>query len=364
MSDAQRGSRRRPGGDPGRPEAVADRAVSDVQRRVVTAAGAPVGPTIADVHDAAQRIAPHAVRTPLLESPRLNERLGGRLLVKAESLQRTGAFKFRGAVNRISRLDEGERARGVLAYSSGNHAQAVAHAAALFGVDAVIVMPADAPQAKIRNTREYGAEVVLYDRYTEDREAVGLALAEQRGMVVVPPFDDPWIIAGQGTLGLEVVAQATEAGATLDAFAVCISGGGLTAGCAIALEAESPGTEVWGVEPVDFDDTRRSLEAGERVRNDPAARSICDAVQTETPGRLTWPITQRLLTGVVTVTDDEALQAMATAMVELKLVVEAGGAIALAAALTGRVGVEGRTIAVVCSGGNTDPAMLARALAE
>ncbi|WP_370326693.1 threonine/serine dehydratase [Euzebya sp.] len=319
-------------------------------------------PTAADVREAADRIAGHAVRTPLLSSPRLDARLGGRLLIKAESLQRVGAFKFRGAVNRISRLTEEERARGVLAFSSGNHAQAVAHAAALFGVSAVIVMPEDAPAVKLRNTREYGAEVVTYDRYTEDREGVGMAVAAERGMVVVPPFDDPHVIAGQGTLGLEVVQQARERGATLDAFVVPTSGGGLTAGCALALEAESPATELWGTEPVDFDDTRRSLEAGERVRNDPAARSICDAVQTETPGRLTFGINQRLLTGIVTVTDDEALEAMAVAMTELKVVVEPGGAIALAAALTGRVEVEGRTVAVVCSGGNADPGVLVRAL--
>ncbi|CAN5468560.1 threonine/serine dehydratase [soil metagenome] len=319
-------------------------------------------PTIADVREAVERIAPHAVRTPLLESPRLNEHLGGRLLVKAESLQRIGAFKFRGAVNRISRLTADERRRGVLGFSSGNHAQAVAHAAQLFGVAAVIVMPEDAPATKIRNTREYGAEVVLYDRYTEDREQVGLAVARERELVVVPPFDDPHIIAGQGTLGLEVIEQAAAAGAVIDAFAVCISGGGLTAGCMLAFEADSPATETWGVEPVDFDDTRRSLEAGQRVRNDPGARSICDAVQTETPGRLTWPINQRLLTGVVTVTDEEALQAMAVALRELKIVVEPGGAIALAAALTGRVPVRGRTVAVVCSGGNTDDDVLVRAL--
>ena len=323
-----------------------------------------MNPTAEDVREAAARIAPYAVRTPLLESPRLNERLGGRLLVKAESLQRVGAFKFRGAVNRISRLTEEERARGVLAFSSGNHAQAVAHAAALFDVSAVIVMPEDAPAIKIRNTREYGAEVVLYDRYTEDREQVGLSVADERGLVVVPPFDDPRIIAGQGTLALEVIEQAAELDAALDAFALPTSGGGLTAGCALALEAWSPGTELWGVEPVDFDDTRRSLEQGERVRNDPSARSICDAVQTETPGRLTWPINRRLLTGVVTATDDEALDAMATAMAELKLVVEPGGAIALAAALSGHVAVEGRTVAVVCSGGNADPELLVRALEQ
>ncbi|MGI9018079.1 MAG: threonine ammonia-lyase [Euzebya sp.] len=319
-------------------------------------------PTIVEVREAAQAIAPYAVVTPLLESPRLNARLGGRLLVKAESLQRVGAFKFRGAINRISRLTVQEQERGVLAFSSGNHAQAVAHAAQLFGVSAVIVMPSDAPAIKIRNTREYGAEVVLYDRYSQDREAVGRALAAERDLVVVPPYDDPHIIAGQGTLGLEVIRQAAEAGARLDAFAVPISGGGLTAGCMLAFEAESPDTLRYGVEPVDFDDTRRSLEAGEPVVNDPRARSICDAVQTPTPGRLTWPITSRLLTGVVTVSDEEALQAMAVAAEELKIVVEPGGVIALAAALMGRIEVRDRTVAVVCSGGNTDAEMVTRAL--
>ena len=319
-------------------------------------------PTIDDVRAAAGRIAGHAVRTPLLESPRLNERVGGRLLVKAESLQKVAAFKFRGAFNRISRLTEEEKRAGVLAFSSGNHAQAVALAARMAGVSAVIVMPEDAPAMKLTNTREYGAEVVLYDRYTQDREAVGMAVAGERGMVVVPPFDHPDIIAGQGTLGLEVIEQAAELGATLDTFVVPISGGGLSAGCMLALEADSPGTRRVAVEPDDFDDTRRSIEAGERLRNDPDARSICDAVQTETPGRLTWPINSRLLHEVLTVSDDEALHAMATAMVELKVVVEPGAAIALAAVLAGKVPTEGLTTAVVCSGGNADPAMLVRAL--
>lgn len=335
---------------------------TDEDRNPIVNPGGVQRPTIADVREAAARIAPYAVVTPLLESPRLNQRLGGRLLVKAESLQRTGAFKFRGAVNRISRLSDDERARGVLAFSSGNHAQAVAHAAALFDAKALIVMPEDAPDVKICNTREYGAEVVLYDRYTQDREELGQAIAEDRGLVVVPPFNDPHIIAGQGTLGLEVIAQAGAVGADLDAFVVPTSGGGLTAGCALAFEAESPTTALWGVEPTAFDDTRRSLDAGERMRNDPNARSICDAVQTETPGWLTFPINQRLLTGVVTVSDDEALQAMAVAMQELKTVVEPGGAIALAAVLSGKVSLEGRAVAVVCSGGNTDQEILARAL--
>lgn len=319
-------------------------------------------PTIHDVRAAAERIAPYAVRTPLVESPLLNDRVGGRLLVKAESLQRVAAFKFRGAVNRISRLTDDERAKGVLAFSSGNHAQAVALAARLFGTSAVIVMPEDAPEMKIANTKAYGAEVVLYDRYTQDREEVGNAVATERGLVVVPPFNHPDIIAGQGTLGLEVIEQAAELDATLDAFVVPISGGGLSAGCMLALEADSPDTRRIAVEPVDFDDTRRSIEAGERLRNDPDARSICDAVQTESPGWLTWPINQRLLHDVLTVTDDEALDAMAVAMTELKIVVEPGAAIGLAAVLTGKVDIAGKTVAVVCSGGNADPALLTRAL--
>ncbi len=304
------------------------------------------------------RIKPYA----LLESPRLNERLGARLLVKAESLQVTGSFKFRGALNRILQLDEAERARGVVAFSSGNHAQAVAYASQLFGMTAVIVMPEDAPQVKIQKTREYGAEVVLYDRYHEDRAQIGAKLAADRGLTLIPPFDDTRIVAGQGTLGLEVCEQAAEKEIELDAFLVCCSGGGLTAGCSLAFEAESPNTQRIAVEPIGFDDTRRSLAAGHRVANELGLKTICDAIMTEIPGKLTFPINQRLLHQVLVVSDEEALEAVATAYNELKIVVEPGGAVALAAVLSGKLELEGRNIAVVCSGGNIDNEIFQRAL--
>jgi threonine dehydratase len=225
-------------------------------------------PTLADIEDARQRLRGMAVVTPLLESPMLNERLGGRLLVKAEPLQRTGSFKFRGAYNRLSRLDPEQKKRGVVAYSSGNHAQGVAAAAQILGIPAVIVMPADAPEIKVRNTRAYGAEVVTYDRYTESREAKGEKLRAERGAVLVPPFDDPYIIAGQGTIGLEIAEQAAAAGVELDAVITGASGGGLISGTAIALHAKSPRTKIYVAEPANFDDIIRSLESGRRETND------------------------------------------------------------------------------------------------
>src|SRR5215469_9627823 len=234
-------------------------------------------PTIDDIRAAAERLRGKAVQTPLLESPALNKRLGGRLLVKAETLQRTGSFKFRGAYNALVQFDERQRRAGVVTYSSGNHAQGIAAAAELLGIPATIVMPADAPAIKIANTKSYGAEVVLYDRYKESREDVGGKIARQRGATIVPPYDDPRVIAGQGTVGLEIAAQATALDAELDALIVCCGGGGLTAGCATAIASESPDTEIFIAEPEGFDDTRRSLIAGERLSNDPHARSICDA---------------------------------------------------------------------------------------
>ena len=316
------------------------------------------------IEAAAQRIAPYAVRTPLLESWTLNDRVGGRVLIKAENLQRTGSFKIRGAVYRLAQLSEQERCRGVLAFSSGNHAQAVALAARMFGTSAVIVMPRDAPTVKVEKTRFYGGEVVPYDRYSEDREQIGRRIAAERGLTLVPPYDDPAIIAGQGTLGLEVAEQAAALGVTLDCFLVCCSGGGLTAGCALALAAKSPSTAVYAVEPRDFDDTRRSLDAGIRVTNAPGARSICDALLVDTPGALTFPINKRLLSGVCTVTDEEVLQAVAFALDELKLVVEPGGAVALAAVLSGKLACAGKTTAIVCTGGNMDPESLRSVLSE
>jgi len=302
------------------------------------------------------------VTTPLLESPLLSARLGGRLLVKAETLQRTGSFKLRGALNAMLPLDQSQRRAGVVAYSSGNHAQGVAAAAQMLGIPAVIVMPADAPAIKIDNTRAYGAEIVLYDRRQESREAIGRRIAEERGAALIPPYDDARIIAGQGTVGLELAVQAKRLGAALDAVVVPVGGGGLIAGCALALAAESPKTEVYGAEPAGFDDLRRSLAAGERRSNDEAARSICDALQAPMPGEITFAIHRRLLAGSLAVSDDDVLAAMATAFAELKLVIEPGGAAALAAVLAGKLAIEGRTVAVVASGGNVDRMLFMRAL--
>jgi threonine dehydratase len=323
----------------------------------------PAAPDFAAIEDAARLIAGHATVTPLLESPLLNARLGGRLLVKAEPLQRTGSFKFRGAFNRIGRLSAAERRNGVVAFSSGNHAQGVAAAAQLVGAPAVIVMPADAPAIKVANTRAYGAEVVTYDRFTEDREAIGKRIRDERGAVLVPPYDDPHIIAGQGTVGLEIAAQTSAAGIVVDAVAACASGGGLVAGIALALEAKSPGTAVHVCEPAGFDDHARSLAADARVANAPGAHSICDALLAATPGEITFSINRRLLRSGIAVTDEEVLRAMGIAFRDLKLVAEPGGAVALAAALSGKLPVAGRTVVVVCSGGNVDPATFGRALA-
>jgi len=324
-------------------------------------AGQPV-PTVAEVEDAARQIAGEAVRTPLLESPLLNARVGGRVLVKAEPLQRTGSFKFRGAFNRISRLDAEQRRRGVVAYSSGNHAQGVAAAAKAVGTPALIVMPSDAPAMKIANTRGYGAEVVLYDRYTESREEVGGRIARERGAVLVPPYDDPWVIAGQGTVGLEIAADVAAMGVRPDAVIGACSGGGLIAGIALAVTAKLPGTKVYSAEPAACDDMARSLRSGRRETNDPAARSICDALLAPTPGEITFAIDGRLLAGGLVASDAEVKAAMAVAFSDLKLVVEPGGAVPLAAVLQGRLPVEGRTVVVVCSGGNVDPAMFREAL--
>ncbi|MBV8652148.1 MAG: threonine/serine dehydratase [Alphaproteobacteria bacterium] len=321
-------------------------------------------PDIAAIRAAASRIAGQAVLTPLLESPAVNAKLGGRLLVKAEPLQRTGSFKFRGAFNTLSQLDAAERKGGVVTWSSGNHAQGVAAAAQQLGIPALIVMPSDAPAIKIANTKGYGAEVELYDRFGQSREEIGRQIARDRGATIVAPYDEPRVIAGQGTCGLEIAAQAKARNATLDAVLICCGGGGLTAGCAIALAAESPGTPVYAVEPADFNDTGRSLAAGERVSNDPAARSFCDALLAPTPGELTFAINQRLVKAGLAVTDREVAKAMAFAFSQFKLVVEPGGAVALAAVLSGKIDIKGRTIAVVCSGGNVDAETFRKAIAE
>ena len=329
-----------------------------------SAASEPALPKFADIAAAAARLRGPAVATPLLESPALNARLGGRLLLKAECLQRTGSFKFRGAYNALSQLTPEARRAGVVAYSSGNHAQGVAAAAQLLGMPAAIVMPSDAPAIKVANTRGYGAEVVFYDRYTEEREAIAERISRERGAVLLPPFDDARVIAGQGTVGLELAHQAAALGVRLDAVVAPCSGGGLVGGIALALAGASPGTAVYAAEPAGFDDLHRSLAAGERRRNDPSARSICDALLAPMPGVLTFAIARRHLAGSLVVSDDEAMQAMALAFSEFKLVAEPSGAAALAALLAERIPVRGRTVAAVLSGGNVDGAMFAAALAR
>jgi threonine dehydratase len=321
-------------------------------------------PDYADVLAAATRLAGKAVRTPLLEAPLLNAKLNARLLVKPECLQRTGSFKYRGALNRLSLIPEADRAKGVLAYSSGNHAQGVAYAASQLGIKASIIMPKDAPEMKIGNTRAYGAEVILYDRYSESREEIGQRIAAETGATLVRPYDDPGVIAGQGTIGLEIAEQAAEIGAKLDAVIVCCGGGGLVSGVALALHGAAPGVAVYSAEPENFDDMARSLASGKHESNDPAARSICDAIVTPTPGQITFGICKSLLAGGLAVSDEEALDAMAAAFRYLKIVVEPGGAVALAAALSGKLDIAGKTVAVVCSGGNADTEMFTRALAR
>jgi len=298
----------------------------------------------------------------LLESPALNDAVGGRVLLKAETLQRTGSFKFRGAYNFVSQLDAAQRRRGVVAYSSGNHAQGVAAAASLLDAPATIVMPSDAPAIKLDNTRALGASVVIYDRHSEPREEIAARIAAETGATLVPPYDHPWTIAGQGTVGLELAAQAAEAGAMPDTLLVCCGGGGLTAGIATVFAEAAPETAIHTVEPVGFDDTARSLAAGEMVSNQPGGHSICDALLAPEPGLLTLSINRRLVTGGISVSDDDVRRAMVFAWRTLKLVVEPGGAVALAAALSGAVDCQDRVVAVVLSGANVDAAMFSEIL--
>ncbi|PZU76156.1 MAG: pyridoxal-5'-phosphate-dependent protein [Brevundimonas sp.] len=312
-------------------------------------------PSYEGVLDAARQIEGVAVRTPLLESPALNAVVGGRVLMKAETLQRAGAFKFRGAYNRISRLNAEERRRGVVAFSSGNHAQGVAAAAALAGTPAIIVMPSDSPRVKVEGVIGFGGEVRTYDRWTESREAIGAAIAAERGAILVPPFDDPFIIEGQGTTALEMLDQAD---APFDQLLCGASGGGLLAGINLVLAERSPDTQVFVVEPEAFDDTARSLAAGERVGHPQGPPSICDALMAPMPGELTWPINRRLA-GALTVSDAEAAEAMRFAFRHLKLVIEPGGAVSLAALLSGKAKARDRVTGIVLSGGNVDPALYA-----
>jgi len=309
---------------------------------------------ISDIQRAAERLRGKVVRTPLLESDWLNNSLGGRVLFKAECLQRTGSFKIRGATNKLSSLDENERQRGVVAYSSGNHAQGVAAAAKLMGISARIVMPRDVPEIKLANTRAYGASVVLYERETEDREAITSDIARQEGLGIIPPYNDELIIAGQGTVGLEILQQLQQDTIQADAILCPCGGGGLIAGVATAIKSSMPEIEIFAVEPQGFDDTRRSLLAGERLANAPGMRSICDAIVTPTPGELTFEINQKLLAGGLAVSDIAVVEAMVTAFTRLKLVVEPGGSVGLAALMSGAYPLDGKTVVVVLSGGNMD----------
>jgi threonine dehydratase len=321
-------------------------------------------PQISDIEAAAARISGFAVRTPLLESPILNELTQGRILLKAECLQRTGSFKFRGAWNKISQLDPRLHPGGVVAYSSGNHAQGVAAAAQIKGLPALIVMPSDTPLIKQNNTKNYGAEVVLYDRGRDSREEIALRLTRERRAVLVPPFEDTDIIAGQGTSGLEIAEQAEELGAEPDAILVSASGGGLAAGIALAAEARLPESAIHSVEPEGFDDYARSLAAGKRQRNAQLTGNICDALLSQEPGETTFEINRKRLKSGLVVSEEEVKRAMRFGFETLKLVIEPGGSVALAAVLAAKIPTRGRTIVAVISGGNVDSGMFARILSE
>ena len=320
-------------------------------------------PTYADVEAATARLKGIAVVTPLLRSEELDRRCGASVLLKAEPLQLTGSFKFRGAFNRLVLLTPSERQAGVVAWSSGNHAQGVAAAAAILGIPAVIVMPSDAPAIKIANTRNWGAEIVAFDRAAQDREVIAQRIAAERGAVLVPSYDDPLVIAGQGTLGRELMVQAKELGLTVDDVVVPTSGGGLVAGVGLAVHQANPKAKLYTVEPIGYDDHRRSLAAGERVRNSSTANAFCDALLAPIPGDLTWKLNRHALTGGYAVSDLEVRAAMAFSFESLKIVVEPGGAVALAALLAGRhPGQQSgarRTVGVVLSGGNVDAAAFA-----
>lgn len=315
--------------------------------------------TVEQIEEAAERLAGVSVRTPLLRNAELDDVAGGTVLVKPECLQVTGSFKIRGAYNFLSQLSQDEARRGVVAFSSGNHAQGVAAAGTMLGISTAIVMPEDAPRAKLENTRRLGGEVITYDRYTGDRETIARETAAKRGAVVVPSYDHDYIIAGQGTVGLEIADQCVELGIEPDQALICCGGGGLISGSATALKARLPIIAVHSVEPEDFDDTARSLKSGDRERIDDSARSICDALLSPMPGKLTFAINQRLLGRGLVVSDAEVRAAIRFAFQHLKLVVEPGGAVALAAALSGKIDTRDKTTVVVISGGNVDGEMFA-----
>jgi threonine dehydratase len=319
---------------------------------------------IVDIEKAAVRLDGISVHTPLLQNFELDQLADGKVLIKPECLQVTGSFKIRGAYNRLSQLTDEQASNGVVAWSSGNHAQGVAAAGAMLGIQTTIVMPEDAPRAKLENTRRLGGEVVTYDRYTGDREIIARQIAAERDAELVPSYDHEHIIAGQGTVGLELATDAIDMGLPLDQVLIPCGGGGLSSGSALALKSRLPDVDVYAIEPVDFDDTARSFAANERVRIDDSARSICDALQTPMPGELTFEINRRLLSGVLTVSDDEVRAAIRFAFKNLKLVVEPGGAVALAAVLSGKLKTQGLTTAIVLSGGNIDVDLFAEIQAE
>ena len=311
-------------------------------------------PTFDDVSAASERLTGVAVRTPLIESSALNARVGARVLIKPENLQRMGAFKFRGAYNAISRLDPAKWPGGVATCSSGNHAGGVAEAARLCGLPATIVMPEDAPEIKLSRTRGAGAEIITYNRQTDDREVIAANISDDRGACYISPYDHPDIIAGQGTAGLELMRQAEMMGVQPDCLLAPCGGGGLIAGLALAVKNLHPAIEVYAVEPEGFDDHARSLSSGRREKNDAVSGSICDALLSPMPGELTFQINEKALSGALVVSDDEARDAIRFAFNELKLVLEPGGAVALAALLNERIPTKDRTIALVLSGGNID----------
>jgi len=317
-----------------------------------------------DIEEAALRLDGISVRTPLLQNHELDEAAGGKVLIKPECLQVTGSFKIRGAYNRLSQLTAEQASNGVVAWSSGNHAQGVAAAGAMLSIRTTIVMPEDAPSGKLENTKRLGGEVITYDRYTGDREAIAKKIAAERNAALVPSYDHEHIIAGQGTAGLELAEDAGQLGLPPDQVLIPCGGGGLSSGCALALKSRLPDVSVYAVEPAAFDDTARSFQSGDRMRIDDSARSICDALQTPMPGKLTFDINKRLLTDVLTVSDEEVRSAIRFAFRNLKLVVEPGGAVALAAVLSGKLETAGKTTAIVLSGGNVDVALFAEIQAE
>jgi threonine dehydratase len=317
----------------------------------------------ADIDAAARVVAPFAVRTPLLTFPVLDERVGTRVFLKPEMLQRTGSFKFRGAFNKLASIPQAQRNGGVVAFSSGNHAQGVAAAAKILNMQATIVMPADSPLTKRERTKSYGAEVVLYDRDRDDREAIANGIASKRGATLVRPYDDPFVIAGQGTAGREIAEDMAALGLMPDIVVAPASGGGLIAGVATAVKAKFPQAQVIVAEPAGYDDHALSLKAGHREAHPVAARTICDALMAMMPGELTFAINSKLLANGVSVSDEEVGAAVAFAYRELKLVVEPGGAVGLAALLAGRIDAKGKNVVIVLSGGNVDADLFAKLVA-